>query len=354
MIQELENTINEEGILEGEIYPVGPRGPKGDKGDPGEKGETGAKGEQGIQGEQGPKGDKGDPGEVGPQGIQGPVGPIGPQGNQGIQGPKGDDGYTPVKGVDYFTQNDINSIKTPIMDYCNAQIRNNNSFAVYFNNYSIEFENISDLGLNCDLKLKYNNDPNSAYQRIYQFVYNSGGLDNRKQLNVWFPVNSDFMNMSSNACIPLYKATDFNDAGLHGYTLQVTFPKCTGSIFISTYSNGILLCYRFIAGASISEYEDHPPIDGIPIPKKYVDDKFNTIFTNILGYNANKDQVLKNLHGTIKWVTEGETFYDLTTNDINNLNSIIGEENDYDSDMEENVALEITNEIIEGVVNNNE
>jgi len=166
MIQELENTIEEEGILEGEIYPVGPRGPKGDKGDPGEKGETGAKGEQG------PKGDKGDPGEVGPQGIQ---------------GPKGDDGYTPVKGIDYFTQNDINGI-----------------------------------------------------------------------------------------------------------------------------------------------------------------------FTNILGYNDNKDQVLKNLHGIIKWVTEGEILYDLTANDINNLNLIIGEENNYDSDMQENEALEITNEIIEGVVNNNE
>lgn len=327
MIQELENTINEEGILEGEIYPVGPRGPKGDKGDPG---------------------------EVGPQGIQGPVGPIGPQGNQGEQGPKGDDGYTPVKGIDYFTQNDINSIKTPIMDYCHNQIINNNAFTVMIDNHTSIIENISDLGLNCDLKLKYNSDPNSVYQQIYNFVYGSGLSDGRRQLNVWFPVNSDFMNISTHACIPLYKSTDFNDGGLHGYTLQVTFPKCTGSIFISTYSNGILLCYRFIAGSSIFEYEDYPPIDGIPVPKKYVDDKFNSIFTNILGYNANKDQVLKNLHGIIKWGKEGETIYDLTTNDINNLNSIIGEENNYVSNLEENEALEITNSIIEGAVNNNE
>ena len=38
----------------------------------------------------GPKGDKGDTGEQGPQGIQ------------GEQGPAGQDGYTPIKGVDYF------------------------------------------------------------------------------------------------------------------------------------------------------------------------------------------------------------------------------------------------------------
>ena len=58
----------------------------------------------GATGIQGPKGDKGD------QGIQGPQGE---QGIQGIQGPKGDtgergqNGNTPVKGVDYFTPQDI-------------------------------------------------------------------------------------------------------------------------------------------------------------------------------------------------------------------------------------------------------
>lgn len=64
----------------------------------------------------GEKGDKGDKGDIGPQGIQGPKGDIGPE---GIQGPKGDvgpkgemgePGYTPIKGVDYFTENDINTI----------------------------------------------------------------------------------------------------------------------------------------------------------------------------------------------------------------------------------------------------
>lgn len=40
------------------------------------------------------KGEKGDKGDTGAQGIQGV---------QGEQGVKGEDGYTPVKGVDYYT-----------------------------------------------------------------------------------------------------------------------------------------------------------------------------------------------------------------------------------------------------------
>ena len=36
----------------------------------------------------------------------GPQGPKGEQGPEGPQGPKGDDGYTPIKGVDYFTTDD--------------------------------------------------------------------------------------------------------------------------------------------------------------------------------------------------------------------------------------------------------
>lgn len=58
------------------------------KGDKGEKGDTGSQGIQGVQGAKGDKGDKGDRGE------------------QGIQGANGKDGYTPVKGIDYFDGKD--------------------------------------------------------------------------------------------------------------------------------------------------------------------------------------------------------------------------------------------------------
>ena len=55
------------------------------------------------------KGQKGDKGE---QGIQGEKGEQGIQGVQGVQGEKGADGYTPQKGVDYWTDSDKEEIKS--------------------------------------------------------------------------------------------------------------------------------------------------------------------------------------------------------------------------------------------------
>lgn len=137
------------------------KGEKGDKGDKGEKGDTGAQGAQGVQGVKGDKGEgfsisktypsvsamqqglstDGVPlngfvlintGNVndednaklfvklqngysyltdlsGSQGIKGEKGEQGIQGIQGERGEKGDngaDGYTPIKGTDYFTDAD--------------------------------------------------------------------------------------------------------------------------------------------------------------------------------------------------------------------------------------------------------
>ena len=65
--------------------PVNIKGVKGDKGDKGDRGLQGVQGIQGERGEQGQKGDKGDKGDP---------------------GTNGKDGYTPVKGVDYFTDAD--------------------------------------------------------------------------------------------------------------------------------------------------------------------------------------------------------------------------------------------------------
>ena len=53
-----------------------------------------------AQGEDGEKGEKGDTGEQGIQGIQ------------GKDGEKGADGYTPVRGVDYWTDKDKAEIKS--------------------------------------------------------------------------------------------------------------------------------------------------------------------------------------------------------------------------------------------------
>lgn len=78
-------------------------------------GPAGPAGEQGPAGKDGVQGPKGDTGERGPEGLQGPIGetgPEGPKGDKGVQGPigpegpAGADGYTPVKGTDYFTEAD--------------------------------------------------------------------------------------------------------------------------------------------------------------------------------------------------------------------------------------------------------
>lgn len=113
----------------GDVGPQGPAGEKGDKGDTGDpgiqgpagadgaKGDKGDTGETGPQGPQGEPGPKGDPGEVGPAGEKGDkgdpgdIGPQGPQGETGPAGPKGADGYTPVKGTDYFTESDMAQVR---------------------------------------------------------------------------------------------------------------------------------------------------------------------------------------------------------------------------------------------------
>ena len=111
----------------------GPKGEKGDTGEQGPQGETGPQGIQGIQGDigpqgiqgiqgevgpQGPKGDKGDTGEQGPQGIQGDIGPQGEKGEKGDTGdtgPAGANGYTPVRGTDYWTAADQEQIVSDVL-----------------------------------------------------------------------------------------------------------------------------------------------------------------------------------------------------------------------------------------------
>ena len=83
-------------------------------------------------GVRGLKGDAGIQGPQGPQGIQGPAGPTGAKGDKGDKGDTGSPGYTPQKGVDYFTQEDIASLNIPTKTsdltndsgYINNQVNN--------------------------------------------------------------------------------------------------------------------------------------------------------------------------------------------------------------------------------------
>lgn len=151
------NEINITGVIEdndvdlyGSFDLRGPQGPQGPQGEKGERGEQGEIGPQGIQGKTGAglniisnlsssdelpiNANNGDAyiidgdlwvysgkwenvgkieGPQGPQGEQGIQGIQGEQGEQGIQGEQGTDGYTPKKGIDYFTENDIKSLNIP-------------------------------------------------------------------------------------------------------------------------------------------------------------------------------------------------------------------------------------------------
>ena len=170
----------------GETGPEGPRGVQGETGPEGPQGIQGEQGPRGIQGEQGPRGEKGDPfhvskvypsvnamhlaystdevpqggfvvidtGDVddddnaklfikgstqyefltdlsGAQGVQGPQGPQGEQGIpgeqgiqgiqgiQGVQGPKGD---IPIKGVDYWTDEDKINMRKEVLSQISATV----------------------------------------------------------------------------------------------------------------------------------------------------------------------------------------------------------------------------------------
>ena len=109
------NEIDGQMSVDGEVIAsmIAQKGGKGDKGDVGPQGEQGPQGIQGIQGEKGDKGDKGDTGATGPQGLKGDKGDTGATGPAGQDGADGQDGYTPIKGVDYFTEEDIESLNIP-------------------------------------------------------------------------------------------------------------------------------------------------------------------------------------------------------------------------------------------------
>lgn len=109
-----------------------PKGDKGEKGDTGSQGPQGPKGEDGAPGENGQDGKDGENGATfmpnvlndgtitwtNDKGLENPhtvniKGPQGPKGDKGDKGDTGQNGATPIKGIDYFTEEDIEGLGIP-------------------------------------------------------------------------------------------------------------------------------------------------------------------------------------------------------------------------------------------------
>lgn len=120
--------------------PVNIKGEKGDKGDQGIQGIQGIQGERGLQGEQGIQGEKG---------ADGAKGDKGDKGDTGANGKDGVNGYTPQKGIDYYTEADKAEIVTAVIEAIGGNpvfgyVDENNNIIVQGNlaegSYNVKYE----------------------------------------------------------------------------------------------------------------------------------------------------------------------------------------------------------------------
>ena len=88
----------------------------------GPKGDTGPAGPQGPQGPKGENGDNFTYEDFTPEQLASLKGEKGDRGPQGEPGKDGQPGYTPVKGTDYWTNDDIAEIKTYCKNYIDNEI----------------------------------------------------------------------------------------------------------------------------------------------------------------------------------------------------------------------------------------
>ena len=97
-------------MIRGRDGKEGPQGAPGRDGRDGKDGKDGADGKMGVDGKDG---------KVGPRGPQGPMGPAGKDGVDGVDGKDGKDGkdaVVPVRGTDYYTEEDIAEMAVRMKD----------------------------------------------------------------------------------------------------------------------------------------------------------------------------------------------------------------------------------------------
>lgn len=138
-------------------------------------------------------------GARGLQGIQGIQGPVGPQGERGLQGPtgakgdKGDTGeagYTPQKGIDYFTQEDIASLNIPSKT---SDLTNDSGFVRIDSTHKLNADLVDDSNSTNKFLTSNNQEINGTkeFKDIANF-YNGVGIDSPASsigLNIWGLIN---------------------------------------------------------------------------------------------------------------------------------------------------------------------
>ena len=199
VVQEKENMQNlkkdiqnklENGEFNGKDGLNGQDGKDGIDGAKGEKGDTGAKGDpflyEDFTAEQlaSLKGEKGDKGEQGIQGIQGLKGETGEKGDTGE---KGNDGYTPQKGIDYYTEEDKLELKSEIeADLSNEELIKNMSF----NSIEGETIDIDDAHSYSKNKLEIKGNLRQEIRKGYQLI-KSNTADSQTKNEITFTKNED-------------------------------------------------------------------------------------------------------------------------------------------------------------------
>lgn len=199
----------------------GEKGPKGDKGDTGAPGATGPQGPQGEQGAQGIQG------ETGPQGPQGPKGDKGDTGERGETGQAGADGYTPIKGTDYFTEED----KTELVNAALAALGSGDLFIIRLTPGETE----PNVQLDKTTEQIY-----EAYQSgKYCLVYGGGGM--------FIPV----INVETHGTAALVHCCGFVFSNGQGRTIEYRILTNDGVTWTIDFSSPMLYNVRF-SGLQIS------------------------------------------------------------------------------------------------------
>lgn len=202
------------------------KGEKGDKGDTGLAGPKGDKGEQGIQGMQGPRGEQGETGQQGPRGEQ---------------GPSGKDGITPIKGVDYFTEDEKEQIVEEVAEKIDNKLKEKADKADWelIRNITVEEE------LGAIEITKDENDDTFAYDDIMVIANNIKGTNGA---NWWLSVkttanssNAGLIQVGNANAVSSSTARNFTSKlermfGINRYEYDSSY-KSTGA-YVSTINKG--------------------------------------------------------------------------------------------------------------------